>query len=317
MPRTLAVFVLTLLVLLASPMGARAAALSPEDMETYRTAFRAVKDHRWEEALSRAGAARDPLPRKVIAWTWYTRRGNDASFAEIADFRRDNPDWPLPWLLQQRAEEAIKVSTPPAQLLSWYRAIDARPRTSDGALALGQALLKAGRDAEAADLARHAWVAHNYGRRQQSSFLRHFGRYLEREHHIERLDRLLWDGLRTSSTRMFHLVGPGWKALARARVLLRHDLGGVDAAIARVPARLADHPGLVFERVSWRRRHGHEQRAIDLLLDHPGDKGDAERWWRERAWLARWALDEGEPALAYRIVSEHGQSAGAPLAEAE
>ena len=65
---------------------------------------------------------------------------------------------------------------------------------------------------------------------------------------------------------MFSYVDKGQRDLARARMALRNFAGGVDAAISRIPVQLINSPGLVYERVRWRRHKGKDASARELLL---------------------------------------------------
>ena len=84
-----------------------------------------------------------------------------------------------------------------------------------------------------------------------------------------------------------------------------------------MPESLRDDPGLVFERVRWRRRHGNSAGAVDLLLALDAQGGPAEPWWHERALLARRMLDVGRAEDAYRLARSHGQTDPARVSEAE
>ncbi len=311
------VLVYAVAVVVAASAPTRASLLSPEDRETYRKAFDAVKADAWDEALETAREADDPLPRRVIRWLWYRAPGSDATFREVTDFIRKHPDWPLSWRLQERAEQALEVDTPDDLVLAFYESGDREPRTSNGAIALAEALKAAERREAAARVARRAWLELSFGRNQQKRFLDRFSDAVDRADHRKRLNRLLWDGLSEAPRRMFPFVRDGWEKLARARIMLRHDVPGVDPAVAAVPDDLVDHPGLVYERVAWRRRHGMEERAIDLLLQHPGDPGREDIWWPQRQLLARYALAHDAPRRAYRVASQHGQTDGVELAKAE
>jgi len=114
---------IVLLAALAICLGfgsARAQALSAEDRQIYRTAFAAAKGADPAGALRLAAQAKDPLLRKVLTWQALARGGTGASFAEITGFITQNPDWPSPLTLRQRAEEAI-AGTPDATVRDWFQ----------------------------------------------------------------------------------------------------------------------------------------------------------------------------------------------------
>jgi len=106
-------------------------------------------------------------------------------------------------------------------------------------------------------------------------------------------------------------VDPKIRKLAVARLWLMKREGNVDKAIAdlgKIAPELTDHPGLIYERMRWRRRKGRTVEAADLLKDANGDPERPDKWWKERAILARSLLQDNKPKQAYDITSHHGLS---------
>jgi len=299
----------------AAPASASRTALSEADLKTYRLAFKLIRANDWARARRLAARAAEPLPGKAIRWLDITRQGGKASFDEIAAFIRANPHWPYQALLHRRAEEAMTRETPDTDILAWFA--ERAPRTANGMERLGEALRARG-DAEAGNaLLRRAWVEGRLSYRAERRFYARHRRVLDKTDHVARLDRLLWQGSRRAALRAARRVDSGWRALAEARLTLRAFRGGVDRAIARVPASLRDHPGLVYERLRWRRRKGRDADAVALLDPPPDDLVRPETWWRERAILVRRALEQGEISRAYRLTQDHRLTGGAAWADAE
>jgi soluble lytic murein transglycosylase len=84
-----------------------------------------------------------------------------------------------------------------------------------------------------------------------------------------------------------------------------------------VPESLQHDPGLVFERMRWRRRKGQVDSALELARNSPKDLGRPDIWWPEREYLARKAVSAGKMSEAYKIVRDHQLTGGPGLAEAE
>ena len=142
---------------------------------------------------------------------------------------------------------------------------------------------------------------------------------MTREDHLERLERILWEGRFYPVRRMYRRVNGKVRALAEARITLRRMRGGVDRAIERVPENMRDDPGLIYERLRWRRRKGKDAFAMELLVSPPENLGQPELWWRERAILSRRSLNAGHVSDAYKLAKDHGLSPanGADYLEAE
>lgn len=308
-----AAFVLVVFALHALPVSANI--LSAEDERVYKKAFAALKERDYEEAQKWAAKAREKLPAKAVKWAYYSAASSGATFGEITAFVRENPTWPQIPTLLRRAEEAITIVTPPAAVVEWFDVYP--PQTVDGALAYGKALIAAGKVEKARPIVRRAWINGGFGLVQEREFYAAFQDLLTPADHWDRLDRLLWDDQNQDAARQMSRVDEGHRALAQARLALATNAGNADQTIARVPDSLRADPGLIFERLHYRRVNDMDEEAM-ALLDHPSrNQVRPSAWWTERAILTRRALQRGDAATAYKIASDHGLTEGAPFADAE
>ena len=294
---------------------AAAQALSAGQIELARTAFQAAEKGDWARAWRTIAGVRDPLASKLMRWHQATQENSGASFEEIAAFLEDNPDWPSQSLMRQRAEEAMTAATPPRRVIGWFAQGD--PVTTNGRILLGRALLVVGEREKARAAIRNAWINGSFPAGEEESFLREFGFLLTPSDHTERLERLLWQGRSAEATRMLPKVDGGMQALALARMQLRGMATSADGALARVPPHLQSDPGLIYERIRWRRMKDRTAEANELLLRHRLDASEPRLWAIERQILARRALADRRFSEAYRIASGHALSTGADFAEAE
>jgi soluble lytic murein transglycosylase len=289
--------------------------LTKKDAVSYRAAFKAAKAGKWRQVDRLTARSKNPLPAKALSWLRYKSAGTGVGFTTIDTFLTANPNWPHRLALRRRAEESMKKILSDDAAIAWFQKNP--PLTAPGAARYAQALKALGRNTEAASLIRTTWREHNMNRAEERDFRRRFRKLLRSEDHIARLDRLIWDQRVSSARRQMRRVGRGHQHLAQARLQLMLRTGGVDGAIARVPETLRQDPGLVYERLRWRRRKGFSESAIDLLHAPPVQMERPRKWWFERAILARRALRAGDITLAYRLAREHGQTESAPFAEAE
>jgi soluble lytic murein transglycosylase len=293
----------------------RAQALSSEDRQIYRAAFAAAKGTDSPGALRLAAHARDPLLRKVLTWMALSRGASGASFADIAAFIAQNPDWPGQLTLRQRAEEAIAGASD-AAVREWFGRF--HPVTPYGKLRQAELMMADGQKAAAAAQIRDVWINSELSAFDEKSILARFPGIIRGEDHIKRLDRVLWDGLDESAKRMLPRVPQDYRLLADARTKLADFKPGVEGALAKVPAHLRNDPGLLYERTRWRRRKELYDAATESLLSAPKDLIRPIEWWTERQILARHALTDGNPQLAYRLVGRHELTEGtAAFADAE
>ena len=298
-----------------------ASALAAEAPPSHRDAglaakaLAAAKINKWPEYKRLAGRLENTDLRNILRWNRLRSRDSGAGFHELTVFLKSMRSWPRRRLIRRRAEEAMPASLPDQAILDWF---DGRqPLTAAGGARMAGALLNLGRQDEARELLRKVWVSGAFGAKQERHFYKRYRRYLTRENHIQRLDRLLWNGQYFAVRRMYRRVNPDYRALAEARLALRRYRGGVDAAIAKVPDSLKKDAGLIYERLRWRRRKGRDEDARLLLADVPDDLVRPRRWWREREILVRRALRDGHISAAYRIAKHHGQDGGPGFVEGE
>ena len=206
--------------------------------------------------------------------------------------------------MQIRAEQVMPPTMSDVEVLKWFK--HQKPLTPNGTARLAASLLKSGKKSRATTLIQNIWISGNFGAKQEAQFYRQFRKYMTRENHIERLERLLWDGKYYPVRRMYRRINSKYRALAEARLSLRRMRGGVDRAIERVSPKLKNNVGLIYERLRWRRKKGKSKFAQELLQTTPEDLVHPLLWWRERNILARRALNDGEISEAYLLVKNHG-----------
>lgn len=302
-------------VFVAAASSVWAEQISASDTEALRVAIAASKSGNWKSATTRVSRTSAELPKKVVAWLRFKSAKSGAAAEDIIKFIDANPEWPSLRLMRQRAEEALTDSTSDQVVLDWFERYP--PVSAAGAIGHLAALVRAERHDEAVLLARQTWIGLDMGRSQERSFRRQFRKLLRPEDETARLDRLLWDERVSAARRQMRHVTKDYRALAEARIRLIQSRGGVDAAIAHVPEHLIDAPGLVYERLRWRRKKRFDERALELLIPRRDDLVRPSQWWTERHILARRVLRTGNATLAYRLASEHGQEPGQGHAEAE
>ncbi len=315
--RALALAVLSL-ASLAGGVAAQAplpSLLSAEQRQLYDRAFDALDAGKVDEGRRLINEGKDRFAAKVFRWAELQQPRSGASFEDIAAFIDANPEWPGLDALSRRAEEALVDRTDDSVVLAWFALRG--PSTADGAMRYIEALLRSGNRAKAYELIRETWAGSSFGAAQETAFLKRYRQHLESNDHIRRLDRLIWEGRKEDARRQMNRVNEEWKALADARLRLQAMSGGVDSALRKVPPHLTSHPGLLFERLRWRRKKGQEEGVREILRDAPAELGRADLWWNERAYMVRRSVSAGRMSEAYALAKDHGLSGGSGLTEAE
>ncbi|MEX0921194.1 MAG: lytic transglycosylase domain-containing protein [Rhodovibrionaceae bacterium] len=289
--------------------------ISPADRALYERALQLVDANALEDAHDLARRGGEPLLTKYLTWLYLSQPSLNGDFQEIASFLRANPHWPRQNTLRNHAEIAMPPDLPGSEVLAWF---DSYPPVSHvGMIRYGQALQRLGRLEQAIPQIRETWVEGNLTATEEAEYRNLFAGHLRPEDELERFERLVWEGRKGPAKRQATRLGNGYPELAEARLRLAYREDGVDSAINRVPARLQDDPGLIYERARWRMRKDRYESALELLDPPLTGVRHADEWWDLRYWVARYAFRVGDFSVAYRLASQHGLDGGGGFAEGE
>lgn len=306
----------TALIAFFIALPARADTLSAAETAEFKSALKEVERGSKKRLEYHAKRLRNPLARKIVSWYVLFQGGFGTDFDAINAFINKNPDWPRGTRLLGRAEEALDYDADPAFVIKWF---DGRePITTLGRVKLAGALIRSGDTKNGIPMIKDVWITGNFAKSHEKSFYKKYRKYLTLSDNRKRADRLMWEGKYWPAQRMLYRVDAKYQKLIQARTSLRRRRGNVDYLVRHVPPELKNDPGLIFERLRWRRKKELES-AYDLLRKLPKGVPNAHHWWDERAILARRLLKKGFISDAYRFTSEHGLSTehAADYADAE
>ena len=291
------------------------ALLTAREKTILTEAIKAAVKHNWPKARSTIATARNPLLSKIIEWAFLRDPGPHAGFTERTAFLVANPKWPAANDIRRRAEDSIDNSLPSSTLIAWFTANP--PLSTAGKAAYARALAAQGNTDQAHAIARDAWVNGYFNKDDERDFLREFRSVLTPEDHWARIDRILYEEQTTAAQRLLSYVDDGHAAVAKARIALIGSARNAEGSIAAVPAALQNDPGLLYDRVRWRRARDNEDGARQLVppFELGGPRPDL--WWRERNAVARDALAEGNITEAYALAKHHGSVDALSISEAE
>lgn len=288
-----------------TPVQAQTTGPDAAKVNALTSAIAAARADDWQGAQDKA---REGGEIAVDIINWHQLRQGKGSFDEARAFLTRRFDWPGLKLLRRQTERHIPRNGAPQPVLDFFATQP--PQTGRGALRYAEALKAVGRAEDQNILA--AWTTLSMDQDEHEAFVARHGQILK-DHHWQRTDEMLWRGNTKDAERMLPLLSSGRAALARARIALRRSNSGVDALIEAIPAKLADDPGLAYERFLWRARKGRNQDAADLLLERSKSLamlGQPDRWGSWRRVLARWAMRDGKDRLAYQLASQHQLAEG-------
>ena len=267
-------------------------------------------------ALAREKELQDPNAVKVLTWLYLTQYPDYASFEMLKDFLAVNRNWPQETMLMRKMEEKFPKGARPYEVKNWF---DSHPPvTATGINLYVNALQQLGFQKEAAKNLRDFWYQADLSNKDVATLADKHEKIFTQQDHINRANTLIWNGKTSAAKALFPYISASKKAPLEARIKLANEENGVDQAIENVPESQRFDPGLIYERVRWRRRAGLTSGALELLNDTRVNQTEyPEKWWTERHILLRRAIENGDYKSALNIVRQHRQNAEFPYTQAE
>ncbi|WP_069956557.1 lytic transglycosylase domain-containing protein [Magnetovibrio blakemorei] len=310
-----AVLCLVGLLFAAAPQSAFAEKAISADAKTVQAVFTAIDRNRFKDALKLIRLLKNPDLVRALVWSYLTAANTPATFKDLKPFLVQYQGWPQRDAMLKRAEETMPSSLSATETLDWFKTMGG-PVSTLGKLRKAEAQLSlAGKNKVAKPQAikdiRAIWVAGNFTKSEEDHVYRQYREFITDQDDLDRLDRLIWEERAWPAQRQMWKVDKKTRKLAVARLSLQQRKGNVDKAIADViksAPELANDPGLVYERLRWRRRKGRSDEAAEMFKDIHGDPIRPDKWWKERAIVARNMLQDNQPKSAYAITSQHGLS---------
>ncbi len=285
-------------------------------------AIERIEKDDWNSAKRIVAKSKDPLASKI--YHWYLLMNTQAKdwtnhlFIRLSHFIRQNPNWPSVRKMIVRAEGVMPLDLSNQEVLAWYK--DFPPQTPYGMERYMDAMIIEGRKQQAQEFLAGWWASTLTSRDQQRYIFKKYGGYLTLDAHKKRFDALLHKKHYDSARGIAGVLGQGYPALAEARIALAQNKNsGLKKRIDAVPRYLRDDPGLLYERLRWRRKRNMDTGALEILSKELDSDAIYNRkaWWTERHIMVRRLLEKGKVKEAYHLAAAHVQKEGFPYAQAQ
>ena len=292
---------------------------SAKDFSYAKEAIRLMEKRSWREAERIAKKAKNKSIYNFINWRHLITTGNNADFFEYKTFIERNKDYPRIGRVKYLAEHKLSTKVLSAQRIIKYFDNE-MPLSGYGELILGESFISVGEDEKGINLIKKGWIKADLSRSEMKFLSKKYKNYLTKDDYINRADYLAWENKYWDLKRMLRYLPKDQQLLYTARQLLMSKSYGVDNAINKVPGYLKNDPGLNYDRLKWRRKRGRVDSSLEILLKIKNTKEymvRPDKWWKERAIIARSLIYKKKYAIAYKLTSKHGLKAGPEFADAE
>ena len=292
---------------------------SQKDFNIAKKSVKAVEKRQWTSALSLSKKAKDKSIYNFIQWRHLLTTGNQASFYDYLSFIKRNENYPRIGRIRYLAEHKLstdKIS--PKKIVDWF---DSRePLSGYGKLILGESFIQTGDIKKGTSLIKDGWITADLNRANMKFFRKKYKKYLNADDYIKRADYLAWEGKSWDLKRMLRYLPKDYELLYTARQILMSKSYGVDKAIRDVPSKLKNDAGLNYDRLKWRRKRGRVDDSLKIITKLKNNKDylvRPDKWWTERAIMARALIYKKRYETAYKVASQHSLDKSPEFAEAE
>ncbi len=303
----------------ASTIKVKSKYYNQRDFDIAKKSIKAMENRKWSTALSISKKAKDKSIYNFIQWRHLLKKGNQASFYDYNTFIKKNENYPRINRIRYLAEHKLsteKVS--PKKIIDWFGSNE--PLSGFGKLILGESLILKGDTNTGISLIKEGWITADLSRSEMKFFRKKYKKYLDANDYIKRADYLAWESKHWDLKRMLRYLPKDYQLLYTARQILMSKSYGVDKAIADVPSKLKNDPGLNYDRLKWRRKRGRVESSLEILQKIKNTKQymvRPDKWWKERSIIARSLIYKKKYETAYKISSRHALESGPEFAEAE
>ena len=293
--------------------------LSSAEEQRLVKAIEDIDNNNWVSAQTSVSDMQSAFGRRLFNWLWLVKYDDDVPFYEATRFLDTITNWPEHYRIRRKIERSLDSQNfkNPHDLTKWFD--DNPPLTTEGMRFYLHYLKQTGQTSTAEEVFNAYWADTLLRPQEQKYFYRHYGDWLEQSSHEKRLDRLLHARQYTNARNLADVMGVSYEKLVEARIALAENKSGVDWYIRQVPGELQSNPGLIYERLKWRREKNLHLRAIEILNAPPSldTVSNSSEWWLERHIMARRLIEIKDFDGAYSLVANHRQKEGFAYAQAE
>ena len=284
-----------------------------EKYKKSKIVFNAIKKKEWDKANKLA--KNNEVLKKIIDWHFLNQNNNSKFFLKTNNFIIENPDWPQKKFFRKKMELFIDSNLSNKETIQFFE--QNPPLTTKGAVNYVDALRKENGLESVKNIARKTWIERKFTKRQSKDFYKRYKKVLRVKDHIQRIERLTWIGRSYEARRMLPLISKNKRNLYNAKIILRRRAGNADHAVSLINKELLSDPGIIYERLRWRRKSKLYKTAFELIDPLPNNLKYEKKWWLEISIIVRKLIENKEYQKAYNLIKDFSSKSNDLISESE
>jgi soluble lytic murein transglycosylase len=290
--------------------------LSDRDFEITKVVFDYVDRKQWKLALSDAQKMQDKTIYTLVNWMYLIEPQSGASFNEYQIFIKNYKDWPRINRIKYLAEHKINFdNNSPSSIIEYFS--NNPPLSGFGRLRLAEAFLENNQTEKARNLVKDGFKDAELSKNDLKYFSKIFKKFLTHQDYVLRADYYAYEAKYKDLKDTLDYLNQDYQKLYNARAAL-FTKRSADNLISLVPQSLKEDPGLIYDRIKWRRKKARFDDALTLMNQSASDSLMRNQYLaKERLSVARDKISDKEYKIAYEILKDHRLNEGADYAEIE
>jgi len=290
--------------------------LSDKDFEITKVVFDYVDRKQWRLALSDAQKVQDKTIYTLVNWMYLIDTQSGASFNEYQTFIKNHKDWPRINRIKFLAEHKINFdNNSPTSIIEYFS--NNPPLSGFGRLRLAEAFLENNQTEKARNLVKDGFKDAELSKNDLKYFSKIFKKFLTHQDYVLRADYFAYEAKYKDLRDTIEYLNPDYQKLYNARAAL-FTKRSADNLISQIPQSLKEDPGLIYDRIKWRRKKARFDDALTLMNQSASDSLMRNQYLaKERLSVARDKISDKEYKVAYDILKDHRLNEGADYAEIE
>jgi soluble lytic murein transglycosylase len=290
--------------------------LSDKDFEITKVVFDYVDRKQWRLALSDAQKVQDKAIYTLVNWMYLIEPQSGASFNEYQTFIKNHKDWPRINRIKYLAEHKINFdNNSPSSIIEYFS--NNPPLSGFGRLRLAEAFLENNQTEKAKNLVKDGFKDAELSKNDLKYFSKIFKKFLTHQDYVLRADYFAYEAKYKDLKDTIEYLNPDYQKLYNARAAL-FTKRSADNLISQIPQSLKEDPGLIYDRIKWRRKKARFDDALTLMNQSASDSLMRNQYLaKERLSVGRDKISDKEYKVAYDILKDHRLNEGADYAEIE
>jgi soluble lytic murein transglycosylase len=290
--------------------------LSDKDFEITKVVFDYVDRKQWRLALSDAQKVQDKAIYTLVNWMYLIEPQSGASFNEYQTFIKNHKDWPRINRIKYLAEHKINFdNNSPSSIIEYFS--NNPPLSGFGRLRLAEAFLENNQTEKARNLVKDGFKDAELSKNDLKYFSKIFKKFLTHQDYVLRADYFAYEAKYKDLKDTIEYLNPDYQKLYNARAAL-FTKRSADNLISQIPQSLKEDPGLIYDRIKWRRKKARFDDALTLMNQSASDSLMRNQYLaKERLSVGRDKISDKEYKIAYDILKDHRLNEGADYAEIE